>query len=179
MSERMTGISIDKLFSGNHNDPRIAGFIGEFSGVLHSGEGRKPIFLAGIGIDTDFPLKLLVGLPKKSLTREQRLLAEAYASIFFGLPLGKNMDDIWTARPAWKPVNPDRIAAPLQESHLDADWMIALGVSKAIWEKQILISKDALVRGLKQQAEQTTLRLLLALSVYGFSDPYQFFTSAE
>ena len=65
MAERMIGLSIDTLFGGDHNHPGIARFVEGFSTALYSGDGKKPAALAVLGVDTDFPLRLLVGIPKK------------------------------------------------------------------------------------------------------------------
>lgn len=177
MAERMIGLSIDKLFAGNHNSPLISAFIVNFSETLYSGDGRRPQFLSDFKIDIDFPVKLLVGLPKKLLTREQRLLAEAYTSHFFSMPLGKGMDEIWTSRPAWNPSNPSQITAPAPESKLDVDWMRTIGINNAVGDL-ILLSPSAMHRAHLKQNTSTTLRYVLALSVYGFPDPYQFLTSS-
>lgn len=175
MAERMIGLSINTLFDGDHNHPSIPKFLDGFSGALYSGDGKRPAALAEIGVDTDFPLRLLLGTPKKSLSREQRILAESYCSLVFGRSLGEN-DGLWTYRPGWKPTNPGRIAAPLDGSVLDADWMLSLGIGKSVWEKFVLISVGAMNR---QTSTRATVRHLLMLSVFGFSDPYQFFTSGR
>lgn len=177
MAERMIGLSVNTLFNGDHNHPGIPQFITGFSKTLYTGDGRRPEILNTLGVDVDFPVRLLVGVPKKDLTRPQRVLAEAYVSHHFGTPIGTG-DTIWTQRPGWKPINASRASAPIDKSALDVSWMLQLGISKAIWENLILQSPDALTRSSKQHASfYTTTRQLLMLSVFGFSDPHQFFTS--
>ena len=175
MAERMTGLSIDHLFEGNHNHPDIPRFIEGFSNALYSGDGKKPAALAELGVDTDFPIRILLGVPKKDLTRTQRILTEAYCSLFFGRPLGDTAG-LWTARPGWKPANPNRQAAAIDASVLDVDWMLGLGIGRSVWEKSVLASPNVLSR---QANSSGNIRHLLMLSVFGFSDPYQFFTAAD
>lgn len=179
MAERMIGLSIARLFDGDHNHPDIPRFIAEFAGVLHT-EGRKPAALVHLGVDNDFPLRLLLGIPKKDLTREQRLLAEGYCGLIFDRAVG-DIDALWTLKPGWRPINPARVAAPLVESTLDVEWMLSLGITRRVWENVVLISDSALdsnnIRA-TQNRPPALMRYLLLLSIFGFSDPYQFFTAS-
>lgn len=175
MAERIIALSIDKLFGGDHNHPGIAEFIDGFSTTIHSGDGGIPSASTAFKVDASFPLRMLAGIPKKLLTREQKILTEAYCSYHFSLPL-RDQPDLWQSRQGWKPANPKRVVAPLNQSELDAEWMISLGTSRTTWEKSVLIAPGALS---KKSTPQATIRHLLALSVFGFSDPYQFFTAAN
>lgn len=179
MSERMTGLSITRLF-GDHNNADIPVFLQQFADMLHT-DGKKPAALMQIEVDTDFPLRLLVGIPAKTLSREQRLLAEAFCGMILGKALG-DTKDLWTSRPGWRPTNPHRVAAPLAESTLDVPWMKSLGVPKPVWERAVFASTGALstenVSALRHRPH-TLMRYLIWLSIFGFSDPYQFFTAAD
>lgn len=177
MAERMTGLSVAKLFDGNHNHPDIPRFLEQFGSLLHS-DGNKATALKQIGVDTDFPLRVLVGVPKKDMTREQRLLAEGFCGLILGRNLGDTAD-LWTARPDWRPTNPGRVAAPLTESTLDVEWMLSLGVPRIVWERAVLMSDGALHKPSIETLGKrpgALMRYLLWLSIFGFSDPYQFFT---
>lgn len=174
MAERITHLSIDNLFDGDHNHPAISRFIQDFSTTLYSGDGKPPEFLAKLGIGPDFPVRLLVGVPAKTLTREQRLVAEVYCQITFGRNTGDNKK-LWQHGKGWRPHNQGRIPAPVRESRLDVEFMLNLGIPKKIWCNDILLAPTALDKN-AQPREQTLLRYILALSVFGFSDPYQFFT---
>lgn len=185
MAERMIGLSIPHLFDGNHDHPDIPHFIEDFSSALYSGQGKRAAALDVLDVDNDFPLRLLLGVPEKELTRTQRLVAETYCAIFFNRPLG-DAAGLWTRKPGWQPANPGRRPAPIGGSVLDVDWMLSLGVSISTWEKKILAAPSALGRarqrlqgGLAPADNSETLRHLLMLSVFGFSDPYQFFTAAD
>lgn len=178
MAERITRLSMVTLFDGNQNHPSIPAFLSGFAETLHPG-GRKPEFLEALHVDTDFPVRLLVGLPTARLSREQRLLAEAYVAMFFGGQLGATKG-LWTSGKGWQPTNPKRVAARVEESLLDVPWMLSLGVPRVVWEKNILLSQDALTRAEKgYRGGSASIRHLLALSVFGFVDPYQFFTARE
>lgn len=175
MAERLSGLSIEKLFNGNHDHPRIPEFIEGFSRVI--GEGRSPKAMTSLGVEKDFPLRVLLGIPQKELGRKQRLLTEAYCGVFFRRNMG-DLLDIWTNKPGWKPSNPRRNAAPLDRCVLDIDWMLKLGVGKSIWENDVLGSTGAFARADTPWPEYVTIRQLVLLGAYGFSDPYQFFTDA-
>lgn len=176
MAERMTALSIATLFEGNHNHDRIPAFLTGFAEVLHPG-GRKPQFLGALKIDTDFPVRLLVGLPMKLLSREQRLLAEVYTAWTLGRDLG-DVKGLWTSGRGWQPTNPGRVPAPVEESLLDVPWMLSLGVPRPVWERHILLSESALRRAENgYPGGEASIRHLLALAVFGFADPYQFFTA--
>lgn len=179
MAERMTSLSIATLFDGDHNHPGIPAFITGFAEALHSGSGRKPQLLEVMGVDVEFPVRLLLGVPKKDLTRQQRLIAEAYCSMFFGRNLGDTAG-LWTSGKGWRPQNPDRVPAPIQESTLDVKWMLSLGIGRTTWDKSILFSDAALARAEGGQiAATTSIRHLLALTAFGFSEPHQFFTATQ
>lgn len=175
MAERMTCLSIATLFNGDHNSADIPRFISAFSEALYAGEGKKPQFLAALDITTDLPLRLLVGVPTKSLTRAHRLVAEGAVSMIFGRTLG-DTKGLWSNGRGWAPTNPQRTAAPVAASRLDRDWMLSLGVPKAIWENDVLFSKP--FSGPSSDTASSSMRCFLALAAYGFADPRQFFTSA-
>lgn len=177
MAERLIGLAIDELFAGDHNSAAIVPFLEGFSQAIHSGEGRKTAALTNLGVDIDFPLRILLGVPKVSLTREQRLLAEAYCSLHFRLPFG-GAAKVWTTKPGWKPVNPRRVEAPLAECTLAVDWMLQLGISRFQWDQHVLKSDGALDRAERGRLPAgTATRHLLLLSIFGFQDPLQFFTT--
>lgn len=176
MAERFIALSIDKLFDGNHNHPKIAEFIDGFTHTIHSGDGgRIPAASVEFNVDAAFPLRVLVGVPKKLLTREQKILTEAYCSYFFKLPL-RDQPDVWQSRHGWKPVNHKRSVALLNQSDLDTEWINSLGISRFVFEKFILITPNALSN---KRTSSSIIRHLLALSVFGFADPYQFFTEIK
>lgn len=174
MAERTTCLSIATLFEGNHNHPDIGRFLGEFGSALYAGEGKKPQFLDAMGITIDMPLRLLVGTPTKSLTRQHRLIAEAAISMVFGRDLG-DTKGVWTTGNGWRPVNAGRVPAPLTSCTLDHSWMLSLGIQKSIWEKSVLFAPAFTAPPVKSAS--ATMRNLLAIAAYGFCDPYQFFTA--
>lgn len=177
MAERLLGLAIDELFAGDHNSAEIRSFLEGFNQAIHSGEGRKPAAMTNLGVGVDFPLRVLLGVPKATLTREQRLLAEAYCSLHFRRPFGSS-PKVWTTKPGWKPTNPRRIDAPLAECTLAVEWMLQLGVSRLLWDQHVLQSDGALDRAERGRLPPgTATRHLLLLSVFGFQDPLQFFTA--
>jgi len=174
MAERVTCLSLDTLFDGDHNHPDIPRFIDELSGALYSGDGKVPQMLDKLSIGPDFPVRLLVGIPHKEMTRAKRLIAEAYCSMIFGRATG-DTKGLWTYRQGWTPTNPNRKPAALMESMLDVDYMLSLGITKSVWCNDILLAPSAFET--KSKARSSTLmRYLFALVAFGFPDPYQFFT---
>lgn len=174
MAERIISLSIDRLFDGDHNSPKIAEFLEAFGTALYAGEGRPPQILAALGIDTAFPVRLLVGIPQRALSREKRLFAEAFCGLHFGRDLGDNKG-LWSYGKPWQPTNPRATARRRAvDCELDTDWMLSLGIAKATWENDILLRRQAFA--VKHAGQGAALiRHMLALAAFGFSDPYQFF----
>lgn len=177
LAGRITHLSIANLFDGNHNHPDIPRFIEEFSSILYSGEGKRPQVLDKLSIGPEFPVRLLVGIPTKVLTREQRLIAESYCSMIFGRNLGDNQG-MWSYGKGWRPQNAGRTAASIRDSTLDTDFMFALGISKSVWGNDILFAPSAF-NGQNKRLPNTMLRYLFSMVAFGFSDPQQFFTAAD
>lgn len=172
-------IDVDYVFSGNDNSPLIAEFVSSFSAVLYSGKGGTATFLKHIKITPDFPMRCMVGIPEEELTPQTRLLAESYCQHFMQL----KTRELWTSERLWQPKNLSRVDAPLDQCMFDEDWMKTFGLSRGRWESDILMSSSALSRQEKfpnrKGVYEQNARLLLALAVYGFSDPWQFFTAAK
>lgn len=141
MAERIMHLSIANLFDDNHNHPDIPGFISEFSGNLYSGDGKKPMMLDRFGIGPEFPVRLLVGVPQKAMTREQRLIAEAFCQTIFGY--ATTAKKLWQYGRGWMPMNPNRTPCSIHESRLDIEFMQSLGISKSVWCNDILIAPTA------------------------------------
>lgn len=178
MAERIISLSIDTLFDGDHNHPAVPDFIADFSGCFYAGEGKMPMMMGSLDIDSDFPLRLLVGIPQRTLSREKRLIAEAYCATITGRAEPRKKG-LWCYNKGWCPTNPGRVAAPLQESRLDTEWMLALGISAHVWKNKVLFSSTALSQEKKQANRATIMRYFFALVAFGFSDPYQFFTATD
>jgi hypothetical protein len=175
MAERIISLSIDNLFNGNHNHPDISRFIADFSSAIYADTGKKPEMLGKLGIGPDFPVRLLVGLPQKTMTRAQRLAAEAYCATIFGRKLG-DTGGLWSYRAiGWRPTNPRRKPATIADSMLDTDYMLGTGIPKSVWCNDILFSSSAFNKT-NVLHYSTLMRYFLALAAYGFHDPYPFFT---
>lgn len=172
-------LNIDTVFGGDHNAPAITAFIGRFSEVLYLGKGGFPTFIKKMDITPDFPLQCLVGLPVDDNTPAKQMLAEAYCQHLLGIePI-----NVWTEDRPWLPQNPNRKKAPLERCVFDTEFALSLGLSRGRWETDVLMSSSALARQdkLPNRAGMfaQNARLLLALAVYGFTDPWQFFTASN
>lgn len=169
-------LNVDTVFDGDDNAPSIAAFVDQFGEVLYAGKGSPPMMLKQLNIGPDFPLRCLVGIPEEDFTTPRRVLAEAYCQHI----TGADVSDIWTTDRKWLPINPTREIAPLERCVFDAEFALTLGLSRARWETDILLSTGALSRQQSREGSfNLNARFLLALAVYGFSDPWQFFTAIK
>lgn len=170
-------IDVDYVFGGNDNNPLITDFIKQFSDILYSGKGGTPTFLKNVKVSPDFALKCMVGIPEEEFTPARRALAEAFCQHFMKM----KTHDLWTTSRPWTPANPLRVEAPLYKCICDEEWILTFGLSRGRWESDILMSTSALVRQAKFPNRdgifEQNARLLLALAIYGFADPWQFFTA--
>lgn len=169
-------LNIHTLFDGDDNAPAITSFINQFGEVLYAGKGSPPALLKQLNIGPDFPLRCLVGIPEEEFTTAKRVLAEAYCEYM----VGADISTIWTNERKWLPANPNRVIAPLERCVFDTEFALTLGLSRARWENDILMSTGALTRPPSRDGNfGQNARYLLALAVYGFSDPWQFFTAGK
>ena len=172
-------LNIDALFAGDHNSPAIPAFIEQFSDALYAGKGGYSTFLKRLDIGPDFPLRCFVGISETDFTPPRRLLAEAYCQHLLGIDL----TTLWVTDCPWKPLNLSRTAAPLAQCVFDIKWALSLGLSRTRWENDVLLSNSALTRQERLPSREgifgQNVRLLLALAIYGFADPWQFFTAYQ
>ncbi len=169
-STRFIGINISDWPEGA--DIR---FISEMSRTIYTGDGTIPSFSQKQNLDDSTPLRLLVGIQKKDLSVQQKKFTEAFFAYHHNI-IKDNMPSIWTGKPNWRPLNPARIPAPIKESRLDYDFLVSLGLRPATWEQHVFLQE--LTRAKRgQSSEQETVRLYLALSMFGLQLPEQFFTA--
>ena len=174
-------LNIDELFNSDDNSQRIPEFIRNFGDVVYSGKGGPSKFLSGLKIEPDFSLQCLVGIPENEFSPQKKSLVEAYCQYIFGIELS-NFDNIWTTERNWRPLNPNRTRDDLGDSLIDIDWMTSLGLVRGRWESYVLLCSGTILTRQDRLPNRTDMfaenaRLLLALSIYGFADPWQFFKS--
>ena len=148
-------------------------FTSNLSRLIYSGLGSSTTFAKELGVTEADGLRALLGMPESWLTpRRQQVLETVYAYTF-GLAF-KAHPGIWTTEPDWKYTNPNATTANFENSVLDLDYIDAFGLRRSIWEKQILYTK------LKNTgtAEQN-FRLYMALALFGFPEPQQFFKNPD
>lgn len=168
-STRFIGINASQWEAGA--DTR---FLSEMSNTIHTGNGAISMFSSRMNLDDATPLRLLVGIPKADLLPQQKKFTEAFHAYLFNVRKD-DMPSIWTGKPNWQPLNHERRAAPINESRLDYDFLMSLGLRQATWEKRVLFTDlDRTKRN--QSTEPETIRLYLAFSMFGFPSPEQFFT---
>lgn len=151
-------------------------FLSEMSNTIYTGSGSIGSFAQKLHLDDATPLRLLVGIPKADLSPPQKKFTEAFHAYLFNV-CKDDIPTIWTGKPNWQPINTTRKSAPIKESRLDYDFLMTLGLRPATWENHVLISELARAKR-NQSTEQETVRFYLALSMFGFKSPEQFFTAA-
>ncbi len=176
--EPMIGLSVDTIFGGDHNSPDIFSFFSDFSNLLMQESGKYPQWAVNYGVTRELPLRLLLGMPLRTLTVAQKRVAEACCYLLYR----RTGDSLWTDKPIWNPTNHSRVDAPLEKCQIDIPFMLSLGISTSVWENNVLLHNGGLSDlgrksdcGLLRPA--TLTRNFVALAVYGFPDPLQFFTA--
>lgn len=173
-------ININTVFFGDHNHPHIFNFLKSFSDCLYAGKGGVSTFLKSNDIDADFPLRCMVGIPEGEFTYRKKVLAETFCKEI----LGADSDEIWTTEVDWIPLNANRKIAALSNSILDVEFMSSIWPSGSFWNKHVLMTTNPLERhyyGADAELKYKLLneRFLCAFSVYGFRNPWEFFTAIK
>lgn len=150
-------------------------FVSEFSSSIHTGDGRIPAFSDRLGVDGMYPLRILLGIPRTDHSAPRKRFTEAFLAYFLDAPpetsagLAK-----WTTRPSFAPINPRRTPAPVSECVLDWEFVESLGLRPKLWEQHVFLTPvEQLKKGGLSRAQ--VVRAYLALSMFGFSRPEQFF----
>lgn len=152
-------------------------FLSEMSNTIFAGSGKIGSFSQKLNLDDATPLRLLVGVPRADASVQQKKFTEAFFAYLFDVSKD-DMPTIWTSKPNWQPINTARIPAPIKQSRLDQDFVLSLGLRPATWDTHVFLSTDVIARAKRSQAtEQETIRNYLALSMFGFQQPEQFFTA--
>lgn len=163
---------------GGDNSLTIPQFIERFSSVLYTGKGGYATFVKSLNITAAFPMRCFVGIPEDQFTPAWKVLVEAYCRHLCEM----DAENIWVCNQPWLPTNPTRVPARLDKSVFDTDWACTLGLNQSQWANCVLMSSSALQRQVRlpnrENIFEQNVRLLLALAVYGFSDPMQFFTAS-
>lgn len=153
-----------------------ARYLSEFSAAIHTGDGKLPAFSERLGIDGMYPLRLLLGIPRAENTPARKQFAEAFTAYFLDVAPEQARSVIkWTSKPGFMPTNPRRTPAPLSQCVLDWSFVESFGLRPKLWEQHVFLTPvDPFRKGTAGAA--ATVRAYLALSMFGFSRPEQFFT---
>lgn len=153
-------------------------FIDNFARMLYSGQGSSSNFARQIGVGEADALRVFVGMPAASLEEKQRRIFEAMYAYTLDLPVIPR-PELWTEEPDWMPLNPRRSSdRPIEQCQLDFEFIESFGIRRGIWEKEILLADTKAVAAKIAQGgdlSTTNLRLYMALALFGFRDPSQFF----
>lgn len=147
--------------------------------INHSGPGTKSAFIKGLDVQVADGLRICLGVPEAWLTESRQQVAEAVYSYVFDKPFSFDKS-IWTDAPSFTLKNPNRSDDPLlTNSVIDREFMESTGFKLSVWEECIL--KTNLTSYFNRIANGDSVgdqnyRMLIALAVFGFSEPYEFFT---
>lgn len=164
-------------------------FSSNLSRLIYTGLGSSNTFGRQLGVTEVDGLRALLGVPESWLTPWRQQVLETVYAYTFNLPF-KSYPDIWTTEPDWRYTNPNATEATFENSVLDLDYIEAFGLRKSIWEKEILYTQlkntgpvsyrdvgGRTASGTK--AEERNFRLYMALALFGFPDPRQFFRNPD
>lgn len=154
----------------------ITDFIKFTNRIIYAGTGKLPAFSQNLGLNHSTPIKCLLGINAND--RAIKLFAEAAYAQATSCSL-ETARGIWTTEPNWLPKNKHATKHPIEDSHLDIEFMESIGVSLASWDKDILLSNGVIERERNGAASRDDMhRAWIALAIFGFQDPNQFFHSA-
>ena len=144
-------------------------FSNNLSRLIYSGLGSSNILGRKLDMAKADGLRALLGVPESWLTPWRQQVLETVYAYTFDLALTAH-PGIWTTEPDWKYTNPNATNANFEHSVLDLDYIESFGLRRAIWEKEILYTQLKNPRGAEQN-----FRLYMALALFGFPEPQQFF----
>ena len=154
------------------------GFLNAFGRMIYSGQGSSNTFGKESGFVESDGLRIFLGVPRETVTYRQRRGYEAVYAYVMGEPAVLR-PQLWTDSPTWMPTNPrHKGQKPAQDRRLDLEFVHSFGLRRRVWEKEILmVDLDALKRKMDAGGDlsDTNLRLYIALAMFGFGDPDQFF----
>ena len=153
-------------------------FLSAFAKMIYSGQGSTNTFAKESGFVESDALRIFLGVPRETVTYKQRRGYEAVYAYVTGESVIPR-PELWTDSPTWMPTNPRHKATrATQDRRLDFEFIDSFGLTRRVWGKEILMADlDALKRKMDAGGDLTVtnLRLYLALAMFGFSDPNQFF----
>lgn len=153
-------------------------YIETFGRMIYSGHGTASNFSRQIGVSEADALRVFLGIPSSNLTDTQRRVYEAVYAYVLGLPV-KPRPELWTDAPEWMPQNPRRTDdRSIEVCCLDFEFIESFGIRRGVWEKEILLADLGAVAAKAKRGGDlsgSNLRLYMALAMFGFRDPSQFF----
>lgn len=171
-------VGIDTASTGKDDVWR---FIHAFDVLMsQSGPGSKSAFIKGLDVQATDGLRVCLGVPETWLTEARQQVIEAVYSYVFDRPFSFG-HTVWTDTPSFTLKNPNRSDDPLlTHSVIDRDFMMSMGFKLSVWEECILKTNltsyfNRVVNG--DPVGDQNYRMLIALAVFGFSEPYEFFTA--
>lgn len=160
------------------SDEQLAAFINNFARMIYSGKGSTGNFARQLGVTEADALRVFLGMPATALDEQKRRIFEAMYAYTLNLPVVPR-PELWVTEPTWMPINPHRATdRPIGECELDLEFINSFGLRRGVWEKEILkhdltaVASKIVYGG---DLSATNLRLYMALALFGFRDPSQFF----
>ena len=160
----------------------IQKFLSNYSAMVFSGQGSKGNFVKNLKLKESDSLKVLLGVPDTDMTTGFQQIMETAFAFSYGLDFGAH-PEIWTSKPNLSVTNSNAsTCSDLANVALDLEFIKSFGFRTAVWENEILHTRmqsyrDRIDRG--QDVSSQNFKLMMALAIFGFSDPYQFFTDLK
>lgn len=157
----------------------ITFFVQAFDELInHSGPGGKSAFIKQLNIGPVDGLRVCLGVPESWLTDERQQVIESVYSYVFDKPFIVR-HELWIDNPTF-PIKNSKHSADvlLDDCVIDFDFMESLGFKLPVWEEAVLKTS---LKSYRQRIDagnsvkEQNFRMLIALSVFGFSEPYEFF----
>ncbi len=150
----------------------VVTFITLMSHLKGGTQGSRTKLWSSLNMKDSDALKVFLGM--REISFEQQNLFETLHRVtfnYFAKP-DPGQPDIWLDSPNWRFTNPrhDRQAA-LKDCQLDLEYVDSFGLAAAAWEKDVFKGTYKY----QQTNEAQQFRLFVALGVFGFPDPMQFF----
>jgi len=152
-------------------------FIGAFSRMLYGNTGAQSQFSKQLPVQESDILRVFLGVPDTWLTDKRQRIIEATLAYTLNLPFDA-YPDIWLEKPNWHIKNKKAvIQKDLGDLVLDVKFIDSFGLRQSVWEKEIFFTNGLFTRLQKQcTTKEQNFRLYMALILFGFSEPQQFFT---
>ncbi len=162
--------------SENIKQQDIFSYLQNYSRSVFSKLGSSNAFGKWLSVGEMDGLRIWLGVPECWMTQNRQHYAEVIYAYTFDLSFNSH-PEIWTDTPKIQFKNPNYYFGKYNEIILDVEFIENFGIRLAAWEKEVFYT-TGLFNRIKQGScsEEQNFRCYIALAMFGFSEPEQFFT---